>query len=263
MILLVYLAVGAFAGLSAGLFGVGGGLVIVPALVACFGFLAVAPEVAMQLAIGTSLATIVVTSLSSVRAHHQLNNIDWSCWRILAPGIAVGVVCGVATAALLPGQVLKLAFGVFSLIIAAYMAFGAVPIASRQLPKKLGLRSVGLVIGYFSAMFGIGGGSLTVPYLTWCNVRMQAAVATSAACGLPIAVVGSASNMVAGFGHQDLPAYSFGFIYLPAFVGIALLSVPCAKLGAHWAQRLSAKRLKQCFAMFLLVVGCQFIWGAL
>ncbi|MFT6592193.1 MAG: putative membrane protein YfcA [Zhongshania sp.] len=263
MILLVYLAVGAVAGLSAGLFGVGGGLVIVPALVACFGFLAVAPEVAMQLAVGTSLATIVVTSMSSVRAHHQLGNIDWPCWRVLAPGIAIGVVCGVATAAILPGQVLKLAFGVFSLIIAAYMGFGVVPAASRQLPNPMGLTSAGVVIGYFSAMFGIGGGSLTVPYLSWCNVRMQAAVATSAACGLPIAVVGSVSNMVAGFGHQDLPVYSFGFIYLPAFVGIVLLSAPFAKLGAHWAQRLSPTRLKQCFAIFLLVVGSQFIWGAL
>ncbi|RNL61889.1 sulfite exporter TauE/SafE family protein [Zhongshania marina] len=263
MILLVYLAVGAVAGLSAGLFGVGGGLVIVPALVACFGFLAVAPEVAMQLAVGTSLATIVVTSVSSVRAHHRLANIDWPCWRILAPGIGFGVVCGVATAVALPGQILKLAFGVFSIIIAAYMGLGSVPAASRQLPNAFGLTSVGVVIGYFSAMFGIGGGSLTVPYLSWCNVRMQAAVATSAACGLPIAVVGAASNMVAGFGHQDLPAYSFGFIYLPAFIGIVLLSAPFAKLGALLAQRLSARRLKQCFAMFLLVVGSQFIWGAL
>ncbi|WP_269618637.1 sulfite exporter TauE/SafE family protein [Zhongshania sp. BJYM1] len=263
MILLVYLAVGAVAGVAAGLFGVGGGLVIVPALVVCFSFLSVAPEVTMQLAVGTSLATIVVTSLSSVRTHHQLGNIDWSCWRSLAPGIALGVVFGVATAASLPGQVLKLAFGIFSIVIAAYMGFGRLPSASRQLPKAIGLAAAGTGIGYFSAMFGIGGGSLTVPYLSWCNVRMQAAVATSAACGLPIAVVGSASNMVAGFGQADLPEYSFGFIYLPAFIGIALLSAPCAKFGALLAQRLSAKRLKQSFAMFLLLVGGQFIWGAL
>lgn len=263
MILLVYLAVGALAGVAAGLFGVGGGLVIVPALVACFGFLSVAPEVTMQLAVGTSLAVIVVTSVSSVRAHNQLGNIDWVCWRALAPGIAIGVVLGVATTASLSGQVLKLAFGVFSIVIAVYMGFGKVPSASRELPKPLGLAAAGAGIGYFSAMFGIGGGSLTVPYLSWCNVRMQAAVATSAACGLPIAVVGSASNMVAGFGHADLPAYSFGFIYLPAFIGIALLSAPCAKFGAGLAQRLSARRLKQSFAMFLLLVGGQFIWGAL
>ncbi|MBQ0795946.1 sulfite exporter TauE/SafE family protein [Zhongshania sp.] len=263
MILLVYLTVGAFAGLAAGLFGVGGGLVIVPALVVCFGLLSVAPEVSMQLAVGTSLATIVVTSISSVRAHHKLGNVDWLCWRSLAPGIAIGVVFGVATAATLSGAALKLAFGVFSLIIAAYMGLGAVPAASRQLPEALGLAAVGGGVGYVSALFGIGGGALTVPYLTWCNVRMQAAVATSAACGLPIALVGSASNMVAGFGHQDLPAYSFGFVYLPAFIGIVLLSAPFAKLGAILAQRLSARRLKQCFALFLLFVGGQFIWGAL
>ncbi|WP_159266881.1 sulfite exporter TauE/SafE family protein [Zhongshania aliphaticivorans] len=263
MILLIYLAVGAVAGLSAGLFGVGGGLIIVPALVACFSFLSVAPDVAMQLAVGTSLATIVVTSVGSVRAHHKLGNVDWSCWRLLAPGIAVGVVCGVMTATLLSGRILQLAFGGFCLIVAIYMGLGVAPKPSRQLPGGRGLTSAGLGIGYFSAMFGVGGGSLTVPYLSWCNVRMQTAVATSAACGLPIAIVGSASNLVAGFGHSALPAYSFGFIYLPAFIGIALLSAPFAKLGALLAQRLSGPRLKQCFALFLLVVGSQFILEAL
>lgn len=263
MVLLVYLGVGAIAGFAAGLFGVGGGLVIVPVLIACFAVLAVPAEIAMQLAVGTSLAAIVVTSLSSVRAHHKLGNISWSSWRSLAPGIAVGVVLGVVTASNMAGESLKLAFGVFCLVIAAYMGFAIAPTASRALPGRLGLASAGVGIGYFSALFGVGGGSLTVPYLSWCNMRMQAAVATSAACGLPIAIVGAVSNVVAGYGHKSLPDYSTGFVYWPALLGLVLLSAPCARWGARLAQRLSAASLRRAFAVFLLVVGSQFIWGAL
>ncbi|MFT5888796.1 MAG: putative membrane protein YfcA [Zhongshania sp.] len=263
MILLIYLAVGAFAGFTAGLFGVGGGLVIVPALVACFTLLAVAPEVIMHLAVGTSLAAIVVSSLSSTRAHHKMGNVDWPRWRQLAPGITIGVMLGVATAATLSGETLKLAFGVFAIVIGLYMGFAAQPPASRQLPGAKGLLVAGLGIGYVSAWFGVGGGSLTVPYLSWCNVRMQQAVATSAACGLPIAVVGALSNVIAGYGHADLPVYSSGFVYWPAFLGVVVLSAPAAKWGAQLAQRLSQRRLRQAFAGFLFVVGSQFIWGAI
>ncbi len=263
MVLLIYLGVGAIAGFAAGLFGVGGGLVIVPALVACFAVLAVSPDIAMQLAVGTSLAAIVVTSISSVRAHHQLGNIDWSSWRGLAPGIAAGVVFGVGTASYMEAESLKLAFGIFCLLIAGYMGLAIAPAASRALPGTLGLASTGVGIGYFSALFGVGGGSLTVPYLSWCNMRMQRAVATSAACGLPIAIVGASSNVVAGYGHGSLPAYSTGFVYWPALLGLVLLSAPCAKWGARLAQSLSATHLRRAFAGFLLVVGSQFIWGAL
>lgn len=263
MVLLVYLGVGAIAGFAAGLFGVGGGLVIVPALMACFAVLAVSPDIAMQLAVGTSLAAIVVTSLSSVRAHHKMGNIDWASWRGLSPGIALGVVLGVATASRLEAASLKLAFGVFCLVIAAYMGLAGAPTAKRALPGTAGLLSAGVGVGYFSALFGVGGGSLTVPYLTWCNMRMQAAVATSAACGVPIAIVGAVTNVIVGFGHASLPEYSTGFVYWPALLGLVLLSAPCAKWGARFAQRLSAMHLRRAFAGFLLVVGSQFIWGAL
>ena len=263
MVLLIYLGVGAVAGFAAGLFGVGGGLIIVPALMMCFVALAVSPDIAMQLAVGTSLAAIVVTSLSSSRAHHKLGNIDWPSWRALAPGIALGVVVGVATASQMAADNLKLAFGLFCLVIAGYMGLAIVPVASRVLPGTAGLAAAGVGIGYFSALFGVGGGSLTVPYLSWCNTRMQVAVATSAACGVPIAIVGALSNVVAGYGHGSLPEYSTGFVYWPALLGLILLSAPCAKWGARLAQRLSAVQLRRAFAGFLLVVGSQFIWGAL
>jgi len=263
MVVLIYLGVGAIAGFVAGLFGVGGGMVIVPALVVCFAALAVPENIAMQLAVGTSLAAIVVSSLSSVRTHHKMGNIDWLRWRGLAPGIAAGVMLGVATASVLSAESLKLAFGIFCLVIALYMGLAMQPPATRQLPGPAGLLPVGVGIGFFSALFGVGGGSLSVPYLTWCNMRMQKAVATSAACGVPIAVVGAMSNMVAGYGHASLPAYSTGFVYWPALLGLVLLSAPCARWGAQLAQRLSAVYLRRAFAGFLLVVGSQFIWGAL
>ncbi|WP_372863572.1 sulfite exporter TauE/SafE family protein [Spongiibacter sp.] len=262
-VILIYLAVGALAGLSAGLFGVGGGLVIVPALIYCFELQAVSPLVAVQLAVGTSLASIVFTSISSVRAHHRHGNVDWSTWWLLAPGIAVGVLGGVALAATLPGERLKLVFGVFALLIALQMALGLMPSAGRGLPARPQTLMAGGVIGFFSALFGIGGGSLTVPFLSWCNVRMQRAVATSAACGLPIAVVGAVTNIYAGFGRVELPQWSSGFVYWPALLAIIVCSTPCAKLGANLAQCLPAGRLKQCFALFLFAVGSHFIYGAL
>lgn len=262
-IILVYLGVGAAAGFLAGLFGIGGGLIIVPALVYCFALQGVSAAVAVQLAVGTSLASIVFTSLSSVWAHHRHGNVDWSVWRLLAPGIAVGVTAGAVVAANLSGESLKLIIGVFALVIAVQMALDIKPKAGRVLPGRGALLGGGLVIGSLSALFGIGGGSLTVPYLTWCNVRIQQAVATSAACGLPIAVVGALSYGVTGWSRSELPEWSTGFVFWPALLAIAVCSTPAARLGANLAQHLPAKILKQSFALFLFLVGAQFIFGAL
>ncbi len=259
MIVLVYLLVGALAGLTAGLFGVGGGLIIVPALVFAFSFLDIAPTVLTQLAIGTSLGTIVFTSISSVRAHHSYGNVDWSLWFRLAPAIAIGVVLGVYTAAGMAGKHLQMLFGIFAILIALQMALRFQPRPGRVVPGLVGLGAAGTVIGYVSALFGIGGGSLTVPFLSWCNVRMQKAVGLSAACGLPIAVVGCITNVWAGWGREDLPEYSSGFVYWPAFLGIVLTSTLFAKVGAKLAQRLPEAQLKQVFALFLMLIGLQFV----
>lgn len=266
MLILIYPAVGALAGLAAGLFGIGGGLIIVPVLVFSFALQGVSEAVAVHLAVGTSLTCIVVSSISSVRAHHALGNVDWHLWRYLAPGIAAGVVVGVNVAAALPGSVMKVVFGVFALIMAGQMMLGsrgeAAERASR-LPGPLGLSGVGALIGGLSALFGIGGGSLTVPFLSICGQRMQVAVATAAACGLPIAVVGALGNIVVGWGHADLPAMATGYVYWPAFLGVAVMSIPFAKVGARLAQRLSSAYLTRAFASFLLVVGAYFLYGAL
>lgn len=263
MLIITYLLLGAVAGLTAGLFGVGGGLIIVPALVFSFTALDFAPTVLTQLAVGTSLATIVLTSISSVRAHHTYGNVDWGLFWKMAPAIAVGVVLGVHTAAGMAGTLLQILFGLFALLIAAQMGFGLKPKPSRMVPGRAGLTAAGTGIGYASALFGIGGGSLTVPFLSWSNVQMQKAVGVSAACGLPIAVVGFLTNIWAGWGEPDLPAYSTGFVYWPAFFGIVLTSTLFARFGAKLAQRLPEARLKRVFALFLAVIGSQFIIGNL
>ena len=262
MIILLYLVLGAAAGLVAGLFGVGGGLIIVPALLWVFNWQHFAGEMVTHLAIGTSLATIVITSLSSIRAHHQRGAVVWPVvWR-MAPGIACGSALGALTAVSMPGSHLQFAFSLFVLLVAAQLGFGLAPAASRQLPGSIGLAASGTVIGLVSSLFGIGGGSLTVPFLTWCNVVMQRAVAVSAACGLPIALVGSLSYMVQGDGIAALPSASTGYVYWPAVIGIVLTSSPFARIGAALAHRLPAAWLKRIFALFMLLIGIKLLVGS-
>lgn len=255
MTLLIYLIVGAVAGTVAGLFGVGGGVVIVPALVLAFVLQGMSPEVLTHMAVGTSLATIVITSINSVRAHHAKQAVLWPVVASFAPGLCLGVFLGVHVAALIQGPHLQLAIGLFLLLVSAQMGFSLMPSGQRQLPNRGILACVGSVIGGISALFGIGGGSMTVPYLSFFNTPMAKAVATSAACGLPIALVGAATNVMSGWQHEALPAWSTGFIYWPALLGLGVASAPFTKLGAQLAHKLPPKQLKRIFAVFLLLVG--------
>jgi len=253
--IVLYLSLGVFAGVLAGLLGVGGGLIIVPALVAIWQANGVHSAHIMHLAVGTSLATIVLTSISSVRAHHAHGAVAWPVFWRLAPGIVLGAALGAALAAGLPGSVLKNLFGVFELVVAMQLALGLRPKSERRLPGPVGIGAAGGVIGVVSAILGIGGGTLTVPFLTWCGVSIQKAVATSAACGLPIAVAGSAAYVVMGWNVADLPAAAAGYVYLPALGGVAVASVLSAPLGARLAHRLSPTALKRVFALFLAALG--------
>ena len=254
-----YLALGAVAGTLAGLFGIGGGLIIVPGLIFSFGLQGVSPEIAAHLAVGTSLATIVFTSLSSIRFHSQHGAVRWEIFRPMAVGIVGGALLGAWSASLLSGPALELLIGLFVIAMAIKMLAGANPKPGRDLPGQPGLAASGGVVGWASAIFGIGGGTLTVPYLNWCNVRMQQAVGTSAACGLPIAIAGALGNVWTGWEQPSLPAYSVGFVYLPALIGIVLSSVFFARFGAALAHRLDAAVLKRIFAVFLLIVGFRFL----
>jgi hypothetical protein len=262
--LFMYLALGAAAGVAAGLFGIGGGLLIVPVLVFSLGLQGVSPEVLTHMAVATSLATIVVTSVSSILAHHKRGAVRWDLFRPLGIGILAGAFLGVKTAGQLPGEVLQMLIGCFALLVALQMAFGRKASDNPgAVPTTGGLGVAGGLIGWASAIFGIGGGTLTVPYLSWRHVNMQQAVATSAACGLPIAIMGACANVLEGWGHEALADWSLGYVYLPAFAGIVLTSPFFARLGARWAHSLSARVLRRVFAAFLALVGLRFVLGNL
>ena len=266
MIIFFYLVLGAVAGFMAGLFGIGGGLIIVPMLVYAFTVQGVAPEVLTHMAVATSLATIVITSISSVLAHHKARAVQWNIFTVIAPGILLGAWLGAQFADFLSATALRILLGLFILIIAAQMGFSVKASAQREVPQALGLSFVGVFIGGISALFGIGGGALTVPFLSYCNVRIQHAVATAAAVGLPIALAGVAGGIFAGFDNAYLPQKSIGYVYWPAFLGIIATSALMAPIGAKLAHKLPAAKLKKLFALFLVFIGIEFIiqsWGLL
>ena len=256
---IIYLLAGSIAGLIGGLFGLGGGAVVVPVLIYCFNLAEIKQEVLTHLAIGTSLATIVVTSLSSVYAHHRKSAVLWSVALWMVPGIGLGAIAGSVFATALAGPTLQYLFGGFLILVALQMALGANPKAHRELPGPwVGVGNAG-GIGFVSGIFGIGGGSLSVPYFAYCNVRMTNAVATSAALGFPIALLGASTYIYRGWDAVGLPAGAWGFVFLPALFGITLTSVPCARLGALLAHRLPIKYMKRLFAAVTLVLGVVFI----
>ncbi len=257
--LLLYLLLGAFAGLMAGLLGVGGGLVIVPVLAFVFAQQGVAEPVIMHLAIGTSLATIVFTSLSSVHAHHRHGAVLWPVFWQLLPGIVMGALFGAWVADRLATTPLRIFFALFEFYVAVQLTLNIRPAPHRVLPGRAGLFGAGGMIGTVSSLVGIGGGTLTVPFLLWCNVAMRQAVGTSAACGLPIAVAGSLGFVIAGWDETGLPSGSTGYVYWPAFAGIVAASILTAPLGARLAQVLPAATLKRIFAGLLVIFAVKMV----
>jgi len=257
----LYLATGLFAGFLAGLLGVGGGLVIVPALVFIFAAQSFPAEHLMHIALGTSLASILFTSVSSLRAHHAHGAVVWRVVRGISPGIVAGTLLGSLLAAQLSTYFLKVFFIVFLYYVAAQMLLNIKPKPSRQLPGAAGLFAAGGVIGGVSSLVGIGGGTLSVPFMTWCNLKMHQAIGTSAAIGFPIAAAGAVGFLLNGLAASGLPQYSWGFIYLPALAGLVFASVLTAPFGARLAHRLPVAKLKKIFAALLLVLGTRMLVG--
>jgi uncharacterized membrane protein YfcA len=256
---LSYLILGAFAGTVAGLLGVGGGLIIVPVLVFIFTGHQFAAEIIVHMAVGTSLASIVVTSISSTYAHHARGAVQWSVFWKLLPGIIVGTFTGAAIADLMNAVSLRTFFGIFELSVAVQMALNIKANPHRQLPGRFGTATAGTGIGIISAIVGIGGGTMTVPFLVWCNTAMQRAVATSAAVGLPIAVAGATGYIVTGFNESQLPDNAIGYVYWPALLGIIVTSMLFAPLGARLAHSLPAAKLKKIFALLLAILGVRML----
>jgi uncharacterized protein len=259
--LFAYVVLGAFAGFFAGLLGVGGGAIMVPVLTMLFaaqGF----PEVSLvHLALGTSMATIIFTSISSLRAHHKHGAVLWKVVRDVAPGIVVGTLAGAHFAAQVPTKPLAVFFALFITYVAVQMILNVKPKPSRELPGRLGMAAVGTGIGAVSALVAIGGGSLSVPFMTWCNVRVQNAIGTSAAIGFPIAVSGTVGYLWGGWGATGLPEGSFGFIYLPALAGTVLASMLVAPLGARLTHTLPVATVKRAFAGVLVLLSAKMLWS--
>ena len=265
MELITFLIIGAFAGFAAGLFGVGGGTIIVPLLFIVFSQMGYDPNVVMHLALGTSLATIIVTSISSLMAHHKNGAVIWPVFKNLAPPMAIGCFFGAGIAGWLSGLHLQLIVGVFLIWVAYTMFTGAKKVVdpTKTLPSSGKQVAAGSVIGVASAIFGIGGGSITVPYLTRYGVVMQKAVGTSAACGLPIAIAGALGFMIFGMKSDIHIPNTIGYIHIYAFIGISVMSFVTAKFGAKTAHALSPAMLKRCFAVLLVIVGCFFLYKGL
>jgi uncharacterized membrane protein YfcA len=260
--LIVYVAVGASAGLLAGLLGVGGGVVVVPCLAFAFWAQGIADRVVMPLALGTSLAAIVFTASASVRAHHGRGAVRWPVVGALAPGLALGALGGAWGATRISSAALTAIFAGFLWVVATSLLSDSSPRPARELPGAGPLSAVGAMIGFVSGVVGIGGGTLSVPSLLRHRVPIHQAIGTAAAAGLPIAAAGAMGYAVSGLWLNGLPSQSVGFVHVPALAGVAAASVVTAPLGASLAHRLPTNRLKLVFAGLLYVAGAKLAFTA-
>ena len=257
---LEFALIGMLAGYLAGFLGIGGGFVVVPALTYLFLRETDTAPWAIHMAVATSLCTMLVTSLSSIYAHHRRGAIRWPLVRSMAGGLMAGAVLGAFIADALQGDTLIRVFGSFAILAGLQLIFGRQPEGERPLPGQPAVSIVGAVIGAISSLIGIGGGALTGPWQLWHGVRAQNAVATSAACGYPIAVAGTAAFVLLGVGGS-LPDQALGYVHLPAFVGIALTSALAAPLGAATVHRLPPQLVRRIFGVFLVLVGLRMLAG--
>ncbi len=264
LLLVELVALGLATGLLAGLLGIGGGMVMVPFLTVILSSRGAAPDLAVKMAIATSMATIIFTSVSSVRAHHKRGAVRWDIVKRLAPGIVLGsLISSMGVFALLKGSYLAIFFGLFVGFSATQMFIDKKPKPSRQMPGTGGQLAAGGFIGFLSGLVGAGGGFVSVPFMTWCNVSIHNAVATSAALGFPIAVANVAGYIFSGQGVQNLPEGAFGYIWLPALVVIAICSVFMAPIGAKAAHNLPVGKLKKVFATVLYLLSAYMLWKGL
>lgn len=256
---LAYVALGLFAGFMAGLLGIGGGAVMVPLLAMIFAGQQFPPEQVLHLALGTSMATIIFTAISSLRTHHRHGAVLWDTLAAFTPGVLLGTLLGTLLAARISTQGLALFFACFISCVALQMALNLKPQAHRELPGRGGLALAGGIIGGLSSLVAIGGGSLTVPYLAWCNVPVRHAIGTSAALGLPIAFFGTLGYIWNGWGEAGLPAWSLGYVYGPALLWVMAGSVVAAPVGARLAHRLPVATLKRVFAAVLVLLAAKML----
>lgn len=259
--IIIYMLIGMTAGFMAGLLGIGGGVIIVPGLLFGLLELGLSDDVALHIALGTSLASIFFTASSSMKTHHERGYVRWDIFKKIIIGILVGTFIGAQTVGYLPSKPLKWIFIVFLFSIAIQILLNLRPKPTRKLPGTQGMTVAGMGIGFFSSFIGTGGASLSVPFMGACNVPAREVIGTSSAIGLPIAFAGALGNMVSGFGHPNLPAGSIGYVYLPALFFIVVCSIPMARMGAKVAHRLSVSMLKKIFASTLIFIALQMLYS--
>lgn len=257
MIWIEYALTGLFAGFLAGYLGIGGGLVLVPALSWLFSQDPATADMAVQMAVATSLATMLFTSMSSLLAHHRRGAIVWSLVKQMMPGLLAGALLGSIIADRIGDIALGNVFGVFALIVGLQMLRGSGQPGNRPMPGPLPLATTGFGIGTLSSLLGIGGGSMTVPWLLWHGQQVRNAIATAAACGYPIAVAGTVGFVLLGDNNSSAPA--LGYVHLQALAGVAVFSVIGAPLGVAAVHRSSPLFAKRFFAVFLLVVAVKML----
>lgn len=258
---LAYLAIGALVGFAAGLLGIGGGVVMVPLLVLVFRAHGLPSEHVLHLALGTALAAMVFTSVSSMRAHHAHGAVDWKIARAMSPGMLAGSFLAALVAGLIPTRPLAVLFTGLVFYAATQILLDLKPSTTRELPGAAGLFTAGAVIGAISSMLAAGGAFLTIPFLAWCKVPLRRAIGTAAANGLPIAVAGTAGYVLQGVRVAGLPAPSLGYVYLPALALVVSTSMLAAPVGARLAHRLPIKQLRMLFALLLYVFAVRMLVG--
>lgn len=264
-ILIIELVVlGLCTGFLAGLLGVGGGMIMVPFITVILSGRGVAPDLSIKMAIATSMATIIFTSISSVRAHHKRGAVRWDIVQRLAPGIVFGAaIASLGVFAVLKGSWLAHLFAAFVGFSATQMLLDKKPKPTRSLPGTAGQIGAGTSIGFLSGLVGAGGAFVSVPFMTWCNVAIHNAVATSAALGFPIAFANTIGYVISGQGVAGRPESSLGYVFLPALLVIAIASVLMAPLGVKAAHALPVKSLKRVFAGILYVLAAYMLYKGL
>ncbi len=261
--LLVYAAIGAVFGFLAGLLGIGGGAVSVPLTTMAFAAQDFNRETILHTALGTGMATIVFTSIASLRAHHKHGAVDWTIVRRMTPGIVVGTFLATSIARYIPTLPLALIFVSFLFYMATTMLFSWQPKPTRLMPGPIGQHIAGFLIGGGSGIVAIGGGAIATPYMVFCNVPFRTAIGTSAALGLPIALTGAIGYIINGWGHPALPPHSVGYVYLPALIGFVVASMAAAPWGASLSHRTSTGTLKKIFAVVMYALATKMLFTLL
>ena len=254
-----YLATGALTGFFAGLLGIGGGAIIVPLLVLLFEAQGLPKDHILHLAVGTAMATILFTSVSSARAHAKRGAIRWDLAWKMTPGILAGGVVGSWTVGMVPAVVFAALFAVVVYLAGTSMLLDLKPKPSRREPGAVGMSAAGFVISALSAFAAVGGAFLTVPFMLWCNIPLLTAIGTAAAIGFPIAVSGTIGYVASGLRETALPPYSLGFVFLPALAGVIVASMLVAPLGAATAHRLPARWMKRISALLLYALATKML----